>query len=154
PKRSALSKPLAASRLPIATPSTPTAPSRTLAARRREGNIMTDEVRSVAALDLLRYLGLWYEIGRLPLRFEADDARDVTAEYSLNDDGTVQVDNRCLDEDGKPTQALGQAVPDEEHPGRLRVTFLPEGLRWIPFTRADYWVLRVDEEYRHALVGT
>ena len=112
------------------------------------------QVRSVPALELGRYLGLWFEIGRLPLRFEDDGATDVTAEYSLNDDGTVRVDNRCLDAEGEPTQALGQGIPDEEHPGRLRVTFLPEALRWIPFTKADYWVLRIDEAYEHALVGT
>ncbi|GAB3599665.1 lipocalin family protein [Microbacterium tumbae] len=116
---------------------------------------MSDQqVRSVDALELDRYLGLWFEQGRLPLRFEDDAATDVTAEYSLNDDDTVRVDNRCLDARGEPSRALGQAVPDQEHPGRLRVSFLPEALRWIPFTRADYWVLRVDEEYRHALVGT
>lgn len=112
------------------------------------------EARSVESFDLQRYLGLWYEIGRLPLRYEDDTAIDVTAEYSLNDDGTVKVDNRCLDEHGKPTQALGQAVPDDEHPGRLEVTFLPEGLRWIPFTKADYWVLKISPNYSHALVGT
>lgn len=112
------------------------------------------EPHSVEQLDMQRYLGLWYELGRLPLRFEDDSATDVTAEYSLNDDGTVQVDNRCFDEDGEPTQALGQGIPDEQHAGRLEVTFLPEGLRWIPFTKADYWVLKVDEGYRYALVGT
>lgn len=111
-------------------------------------------VRSVPALELGRYLGLWFEIGRLPLRFEDEGARDVAAEYSLGDDGTVRVDNRCMDENGEPAQAIGEAVPDPEHPGRLRVSFLPEKLRWIPFTRADYWVLRIDEDYRHALVGT
>ncbi|MFK4850882.1 lipocalin family protein [Microbacterium sp. ZW T6_19] len=110
--------------------------------------------RSVSALELARYLGLWYEQGRLPLRFEDDEARDVTAEYSLADDGTVTVDNRCLDKNGEPERALGQAIPDPDHPGRLRVSFLPEKLRWLPFTRADYWVLRVDEDYEHALVGT
>jgi apolipoprotein D and lipocalin family protein len=113
-----------------------------------------DLVRSVPTLELARYLGLWYEQGRLPLRFEDDEARDVTAEYSLADDGTVTVDNRCLDRNGEPQRALGQGIPDPEHPGRLRVSFLPEKLRWLPFTRADYWVLRVDDDYRHALVGT
>ncbi|WP_336648023.1 lipocalin family protein [Microbacterium sp. MMO-10] len=113
-----------------------------------------EEVRSVPGLELDRYLGLWFEQGRLPLRYEDDDATDVTAEYALADDGTVRVDNRCLDGDGEPTQAVGEAELDTEHAGRLRVTFLPEGLRWIPFTHADYWVLRVDAEYRHALVGT
>jgi apolipoprotein D and lipocalin family protein len=112
------------------------------------------EVRSVETLDLQRYLGLWFEIGRLPMRFEDDDAVDVTAEYSLNEDGGVRVDNRCLDAERQPARALGQADPDPEHAGRLRVSFLPAGLRWIPFTRADYWVLRIDEHYRHALVGT
>lgn len=113
-----------------------------------------EPVRSVPQLDLERYLGLWYEIGRLPLRFEEEGARDVTAHYSLGEDGTVRVDNRCLDAKGRPAQALGQAVPDAEHPGRLRVSFLPTVLRWIPGTRADYWVLRIDADYQHALVGT
>jgi apolipoprotein D and lipocalin family protein len=113
-----------------------------------------EEVRSVPMLELGRYLGLWFEVGRLPLRFEDEGAKDVTAEYSLNDDGTVRVDNRCLDEKDEPTQALGQGVPDEQHPGRLQVTFLPAALRWIPFTKADYWVLRIDERYENALVGT
>ncbi|MDF1489540.1 lipocalin family protein [Tessaracoccus caeni] len=112
------------------------------------------EVVSVPELDLARYLGLWYEVGRLPLKFEDEGARDITAEYSLQDDGKVRVDNRCIDEEGEPTQALGEAIPDEEHDGRLRVTFLPAALRWIPFTQADYWVLKIDDEYRHALVGT
>lgn len=112
------------------------------------------DVASVAQLDLQRYLGLWFEIGRLPLRFEDDDAIRVTAEYSLREDGSIRVDNRCIDGEGAPTQALGQADPIEGHPGRLRVTFLPAGLRWIPFTRADYWVIRIDPEYRIALVGT
>lgn len=112
------------------------------------------EAHSVDDLDLQRYLGLWYELGRLPLRYEDDTATDVTAEYSLEDDGTIRVDNRCLDEDGEPTQAVGQGIPDSAHPGRLAVTFLPEGLRWIPFTKADYWVLKIDQDYRHALVGT
>nr|NLD41520.1 lipocalin family protein [Actinomycetales bacterium] len=112
------------------------------------------EARSVPTLDLQRYLGLWFEIGRLPLRYEDDGARDVTAGYSLNEDGTVKVDNRCLDANDEPTQAIGQGIPDDEHDGRLEVTFLPEGLRWIPFTKADYWVLKIDPNYRTALVGT
>lgn len=111
-------------------------------------------VTPVATLDLERYLGLWYEIGRLPMKHEDDASRDVTAEYTLEPDGNVRVDNRCLDGQGEPTQALGRATPDEEHPGQLDVTFLPTGLRWIPWTSADYWVLRIDEGYSTALVGT
>ena len=113
------------------------------------------DVTTVAHLDLEKYLGLWYEIGRLPLKYEEDGARDVTAEYSLDEDGSIRVDNRCIGEDGKPTQALGRAKPvDDADPTRLTVSFLPKYLRWIPFTEGDYWVLKLDEGYTAALVGT
>ena len=114
---------------------------------------MSATPNTVAHVDLDRYLGTWFEICRLPLKWEPDGARDVTATYSLNDDGTIRVDNRCLDEDGKPTQAIGQAKPVDDSNARLTVSFLPEYLRWIPFTKGDYWILRVDADYQTALVG-
>lgn len=114
---------------------------------------MTD-VTAVHHLDLTRYLGRWYEICRLPLKWEDETATDITANYSLNEDGNVRVDNRCFDEDGKPSQAIGEATAVDEANSRLKVTFLPEFIRWIPFTSGDYWVLRIDPDYRVALVGT
>ena len=111
-------------------------------------------VTSVESLDLDRYCGLWFEIGRLPLRWEDAEASDITAEYSLDDDGTVRVDNRCIDKTGAPSQAVGRATPVSGRPGRLQVTFLPGLLRWIPFAKGDYWVLKVDEAYTVALVGS
>lgn len=121
----------------------------------QEGNPMSEnDVTAIPHLDLERYLGDWFEVGRLPLKFEDRGARDITASYSIDDDGSVRVDNRCINEEGSPTQAIGRAVPDGDSTSRLKVSFLPEGLRWIPFTTADYWVLRIDGEYRYALVGT
>jgi apolipoprotein D and lipocalin family protein len=115
--------------------------------------IMTD-VTAVLRLDLDKYLGRWYEICRLPIRWEDETATDITATYSLNEDGNVRVDNRCFDEDGKPSRAIGEAVPVDDARSRLKVTFLPEYVRWIPFTKGDYWVLKIDPAYRTALVGT
>lgn len=114
---------------------------------------MTD-VTAVPHLDLNKYLGRWYEICRLPLRWEDETATDITATYSLNEDGSVRVDNRCFDEDGQPSQAVGEAVPVDNANSRLKVTFLPEFVRWIPFTKGDYWVLKIDAAYYTALVGT
>jgi apolipoprotein D and lipocalin family protein len=111
-------------------------------------------VDSVEDFDLDRYLGLWFEIGRLPLKWEDDEARDVTASYSLNEDGSVRVDNRCINAAGEPTQAVGRAEPVEGESGQLTVTFLPAGLRWIPFTKGDYWVLKLADDYTLALVGS
>lgn len=108
---------------------------------------------SVPVLDLERYLGTWFEIGRLPLKWEDDNATNVTATYSLNEDGTVKVDNRCFDNNNEPTQSLGVAKPVPDQPGQLTVSFLPKYLRWIPFTEGDYWVLKIDEAYEHSLVG-
>ena len=34
---------------------------------------------------------------------------DVTAEYSLDPDGTVKVTNRCVIENGEVTEAVGKA---------------------------------------------
>lgn len=115
---------------------------------------MSETLNTMAHVDLDRYLGTWYEICRLPLKWEPEGARDITATYKLNDDGTIRVDNRCLDEEGKPTQAVGQAKPVDDSNARLTVNFLPEYLRWIPFTKGDYWIIRLAEDYGISLVGT
>lgn len=109
---------------------------------------------TVPSVDLSRYAGLWYEIARLPMRHEDRHASDVTAEYSLQEDGKVRVVNRCLDDEGKPEEAVGEATATDDSNARLEVSFLPEGLRWVPFTKGDYWVLRLDDGYTTALVGT
>lgn len=114
---------------------------------------MTDVV-AVPRLDLNRYLGRWYEICRLPLKWEDETATDITANYSLNDAGKIRVDNRCFNAEGKPAQAVGEATPVDEANSRLKVTFLPKGLRWLPFTEGDYWVLKIDPDYQTSLVGT
>jgi apolipoprotein D and lipocalin family protein len=113
------------------------------------------EPSTVASLDLARYLGVWYEIARLPMRHEPPDYTDISATYTLEDDGAIQVRNRALDGRGQLQESVGRATPVEgSGHAKLKVNFLPEGLRWIPFTSGDYWVLRLDPEYRTALVGT
>ena len=104
--------------------------------------------------DLQLYLGQWYEIARLPLRAESSCSSDAMAHYSLAGD-TLLVDNRCRGADGRVESVQGRAVlPDPAHPERLRLTFAPAWLQWLPMVWADYWVLYVDSNYRMALVGT
>ena len=113
-----------------------------------------DEPATVPAVDLQRYLGTWYEIARLPMRHEPADYRDITATYSLQDGGKVRVANRAIDGNGEPQEAIGEATPVDDSNSRLEVSFLPDGLRWIPFTKGDYWILRLDPDYRISLVGS
>lgn len=108
---------------------------------------------TVADLDLARYLGRWYEIARLPMRHEPADATDITATYALNEDGSVRVQNRMLHA-GEVEESIGRATTVDGNNSKLEVSFLPEGLRWIPFTKGDYWVLKLDAAYSVALVGS
>ncbi len=113
-----------------------------------------NDVTAVPSLDLDRYLGTWFEICRLPLKWEDPAASDITATYSIAADGKIRVENRCLDQHGQPDRAIGVAVPQDASHARLQVSFLPEYLRWIPFTHGDYWVLAIAPDYSVALVGT
>ena len=114
---------------------------------------MTPSPSTQVHVDLQRYLGLWYEIARKPMRHEDASARDITATYSLDDSGAVRVINACLNAGGEVEISEGVATPTDPSNARLEVSFLPQGLRWIPFTKGDYWILRVDSDYQTALVG-
>ncbi|MED5619002.1 lipocalin family protein [Ideonella sp. BN130291] len=115
----------------------------------------TPPLPTVTEIDLRRYAGRWYEIARMPLKQEERCRRDVTAEYTADDDGGMTVTNRCVREDGSVEQAEGKVrMPDTRFPGQLEVAFAPAAMRWWPGAWADYWVLFVDEDYSMALVGT
>jgi apolipoprotein D and lipocalin family protein len=106
----------------------------------------TKSIPVVEDFDLNRYLGTWYEIARLPHRFEKD-LINVTATYSLRSDGKIQVLNRGFKSaKNKWSEAKGKAwVPDRNVPARLRVSFF-----W-PFA-ADYRVIKLDPDYQWAVV--
>jgi apolipoprotein D and lipocalin family protein len=113
-----------------------------------------NEPATVASIDLPRYLGTWFEIARLPMRHEPADFTDITAHYSLQDDGRIRVRNRALNGKGEREESIGEASAVDTSNSKLEVTFLPEGLRWIPFTKGDYWILKLDPDYTTALVGS
>lgn len=104
----------------------------------------TRQLPAVTNFDATRYMGRWYEIARLPNRFERDmDA--VTATYSLNENGSVTVVNRGR-RDGLWKSAEGRAkFAGPRDLGHLRVSFFG------PFY-ADYKILELDPDYSHALV--
>ena len=64
-----------------------------------------DGVVAVKEFELDRYLGKWYEIARLDHSFERG-LDNISAEYSLRDDGGVKVINSGFSkEDGEWQQA-------------------------------------------------
>ncbi|MEO1252456.1 MAG: lipocalin family protein [Pseudomonadota bacterium] len=104
----------------------------------------TIPLKTVEAVDLNRYTGLWYEIARFPNSFQQDcDA--VTAQYALREDGLISVVNTCGA--GDPRSAKGRArVVDEETNSKLEVSFF--GPFW-----GDYWIIDLDDAYTLSLVG-
>ncbi|MBS0298840.1 MAG: lipocalin family protein [Proteobacteria bacterium] len=104
-------------------------------------------VAPVDGFELNRYLGKWYEIARLDHSFERGLA-NITAEYSLREDGGVKVVNKGFSTaDNKWKEAEGKAYfvgsPQE---GYLKVSFFG------PFYGA-YVVFELDKEaYQYAFV--
>lgn len=101
----------------------------------------------VPVFDLNRYLGTWYEIARMPHRFEKDLIK-VTATYSVREDGKINVVNRGFNpKKNEWSEATGKAwVPDVATPALLRVSFF-----WI--FAADYRVIELEQEnYSYAMI--
>ncbi len=105
-------------------------------------------LQTVAKVDLARYVGLWYEIGRYPNSFQKN-CQNSTAMYTARPDGDIDVLNSCKNQqDGSLLEAKGRAwVVDYASSARLKVSFF-----W-PF-RGDYWIIDLGPEYEYAVVGT
>ena len=105
---------------------------------------------TVKQLDIERYMGRWYEIARFDHHFERGKV-GVTADYSLNDDGTIVVINSGYNNSlcAELETARGRAKqPNPKYPGRLKVSFF-----WIFY--GQYNILELDShEYNYALVGS
>jgi apolipoprotein D and lipocalin family protein len=109
----------------------------------------------VPSVDLERYCGVWYEIARLPNWFQKDCKGDVTASYTLLEDGEIKVVNRCRDQDGNMKEAEGRArrASDDEPNSKLKVRFAPAFLSFLPFVWGDYWIIDLAPDYSFAVVG-
>lgn len=106
----------------------------------------TSPADPVTGFEADRYLGTWYEVARLPHRFERG-LTDVTATYTKNEDGTIKVLNRGWKVSKERwTDAEGKArftrTPDI---GQLEVSFFG------PFYGL-YTVVELDPEYQWAMV--
>ena len=106
-----------------------------------------DGLQAVSPFELQRYLGHWYEIARLDHSVERGLSQ-VTADYSLRDDGGVRVINRGYSAANKEwKQAEGKAYfvgPADR--GHLKVSFFG------PFYGA-YVVLELDQAgYQYSLI--
>ena len=112
-------------------------------------------LKVVPEVDLNRYMGTWYEIARLPNSFQNKCVGDVTATYTLMDDGDIMVVNRCQKENGEFSEAKGRAkrASDDEPNSKLKVRFAPAFLSFLPFVWGDYWLIILSPDYTYAVIG-
>jgi apolipoprotein D and lipocalin family protein len=107
----------------------------------------------VPQVDLEKYAGQWYEIARLPNRFERECVRDITTSYQVLPESRVDVLNQCTKADGTRISARGLARSSDGSTARLEVRFAPSWLGMFPFVWGDYWVIALDSDYQWSLVG-
>ena len=111
------------------------------------GSKIPKKAVAVTNFDKAKYLGKWYEIARLDYKWERN-LNNVTAEYSLKDDGTIKVDNRGYNvKKDKWEESIGKAkFVKKDNVGMLKVSFFG------PFY-SGYNVIAVDPDYKYALVA-
>ncbi|MEX0580578.1 MAG: lipocalin family protein, partial [Mycobacterium sp.] len=113
----------------------------------------------VVDADLLpnqNYLGTWYEQGSVR-QFFSLGLVNTTAKYSLNDDGSIEVENsgNYFFNNGPQSNITGSAVPVNADNTRLQVGFFfaqpnPDEPAEEP---GNYWILDYAPDYTWAIVG-
>ena len=103
--------------------------------------------KAVKPFEQEKYLGKWYEIARFDYRFEKN-LNNVTATYSLKDNGFIKVDNKGYNYKKKEwEQSIGKAkAAGDPQEAKLKVSFFG------PFY-AGYNVIAIDKDYKYALVA-
>lgn len=118
------------------------------------GQILVPPVKTVAAVDLQKYLGRWFEAASIPQSFQKDCLKNTTADYE-NDPETdyITVINSCDRADGSKAIVEGRArAIAVRTKAQLEVTFVKLG-DWVFAASGDYWIIGLDKNYLWAVVG-
>ncbi len=112
-----------------------------------------DTPKTVKYVDIKKYAGLWYEIAKIPNRFQKQCVKGTTALYELKENGEIRVINSCYDKDNELDKTEGVArIVDNKSNAKLEVSFFSI-LGWRPIW-GDYWIIGLDENYQWAIIGT
>ena len=110
--------------------------------------------KTVASVDLQKYLGRWFEVAAIPQSFQKDCYKNTTADYEIEaETDYIVVLNSCDQTDGTTVVVEGRArVVPVKSKAQLEVTFVKLG-DWIFAAGGDYWIIGLDKNYRWAVVG-
>lgn len=106
------------------------------------------------AVDISAFQGVWHEVARTPNLFQRSCAA-TTAEYRLQQDGSIQVINRCQTCNGGCKTITGTARATNACNNQLSIAFpVPFGGLAARRGRANYLIHYVSPDYQRAVVGT
>lgn len=121
------------------------------------------EPRVVERVELNSYLGTWFELRSIPNSFQRG-CTNTSAQYALNADSTIRVENTCVlrNEKGEileTKKAIGQAWIENEGASKLTVSFARIFGRYVKVFGGDYWILELgplnqDGLYSWVIVGS
>jgi len=124
-----------------------------LLATKKESQLLTHP-----NLDLRRYAGLWYEYARLPNGYQLDCTGEVTANYTYQDDGSLEVEFCCANSECELLRATGELRPSRRYTpldtAKLEIRFSSDWLSAPSAVWRDHWIVYVDPDYQHAMIGT
>ena len=110
---------------------------------------IADNIQPVNNFEINKYLGTWYEIARLDHSFE-EGMQNVTANYSMRDDGGIKVVNsgyRVEEKEWSSAEGVAYFMNEsKKNEAYLKVSF------FRPFY-ASYVVFEVDKDYQYAFIG-
>lgn len=119
-----------------------------------QGSPRNEPLRPVNGVDLNRYSGKWYEIAKYPNRFQRQCIANTTAQYTVKQNGRIEVLNSCTKKDGSTDSAKAEGkIGDKKNNAKLKVRFAPGFTSWLPFVWANYWVIDLAEDYSYAVVS-
>ena len=111
-------------------------------------NMMAPKPRCVPKVDLKRYMGDWFEIGRYPNPWQKEYVA-VKNNYRLRKDGKIDFRSvgrkKTFDGTFKQQEATAKVVSSSKG-ARWKVCFV-----W-PLT-AHYWVIELGDNYEYSVVG-
>jgi apolipoprotein D and lipocalin family protein len=104
-------------------------------------------VTAVPAVDLKRYSGRWFEIAKLPNKFQKQCYGNTTTTFNTKrEDGEMEILNRCLQKNGMVDQLRGEAkVIDASSNAKMKISF-PK------FSSNSFWIVDLDQNYQYAVV--
>ncbi len=109
---------------------------------------------TVSHVDVNRYLGKWYEIGKMPNFFQRK-CLTSEADYTLISSTEIGILNTCQTKAGKTETAKGKGkIVDLNTNAKLTVQFNNWFSKVFPWlTRGDYWIMDLDPDYQWVIVG-